>query len=75
MKKILALAIFTIVLYSCASDNDMKYDKKGDDEIQSENPVGIQNVNGNIPDTVNTIDIGNHETTDSISVMKDSTNK
>lgn len=75
MKKILALAAFTIVLYSCASDNDMKYDKKGDDEIRSENPVGIQNVNGNIPDTINTMDIGNYKTTDSISAFKDSAKK
>ena len=75
MKNILAPAIFGIVLYSCASDNDMKYDKKVDDETKSENPVGIENVNGNIPDTINTIDIGNYKTTDSISVKDSTKNK
>ncbi|MDQ6845859.1 MAG: hypothetical protein M3Z92_16195 [Bacteroidota bacterium] len=68
MKKPILFFAFIIALYSCHSDNDMKYkdtDKKGTDkkEVKSENPVGIQNANGGIPDTVNTIDIGTKKNT------------
>ncbi len=72
MKKLVALITVVMVAWGCHSDNDMHYKDKEVDETLSENPVGIQNNNGNIPDTINTIDIGNYKTTDSISVGKDS---
>lgn len=72
MKRILPLVAVIFFAWGCHSDNDMHYDKAGLKETESENPVGIENVNGNIPDTTNTIDIGNAQTTDSISVAKDS---
>ena len=55
---ILMLAISLLHL-GCTSDNDMQYksEENKTKKVESENPVGIQNVNGNIPDTTNTIDI------------------
>ena len=66
-KRIGFFAIVSLLFIGCHSDNDMKYkdtEKNGD---TTKNPVGIENVNGNIPDTVNTIDIGTNK--------KDSTGK
>ncbi len=58
MKKSIGLLTLVSLLISCNSDNDMKYKDTDKKEEKTENPVGIQNVNGNIPDTTNTIDIG-----------------
>lgn len=60
------------VFISCASDNDMKYKEADKEEVKSENPVGIQNVNGGIPDTINTINIGTHKNDTTITPAKDS---
>ena len=58
MKKSIGLLTLVSLLTSCNSDNDMKYKDTDKKEEKTENPVGIQNVNGNIPDTTNTINIG-----------------
>ena len=53
--------MYCIVFFSCnsGSKNDsIKTDSK------SESAVSVQNVNGNIPDTVNTINIGMHKPND-----------
>lgn len=56
---VLAISLFYV---SCRSDNDMHYKDKENkaQKVEVENPVGIQNVNGNIPDTINAVDISNH---------------
>lgn len=75
MKKYLAFSALTLILFSfisCASDNDMKHKEADKEEVKSENPVGIQNVNGNIPDTVNTIDISTHKKDSTMNNVKDS---
>ncbi|MEO6290539.1 MAG: hypothetical protein ABIO76_11490 [Ginsengibacter sp.] len=61
MKTSIVAVAITLFFISCKSDNDMKYkDNEGDTkEVKSENHVGIQNVNGNLPDTINTINISN----------------
>lgn len=59
MKKPLAILTITLFLFSCNSDNNN--DTSTEPAAASENPVGIQNVNGNLPDTTNTIDIGTHQ--------------
>ncbi len=61
MKKSLPFLSVMVILFGCASDNDLKNTDTETTEVKSENPVGIQNVNGNIPDTINTIDIGTHK--------------
>lgn len=52
MKKLLFI-LLTAVVFSCASD------KKDDTTDKSENQPGIPNVNGNIPDTTNSINLDN----------------
>ncbi len=59
MKKSMGFLTMAFFFIGCNSDNDMKYKDTDKKEVKTENPVGIQNVNGNIPDTTNTIDIGN----------------
>ena len=76
MKKAIGLFGIILIFASCHSDNDMKYkeDKSSEKKvIKSENTAGgIDNVNGGIPDTTNTIGIGNHKK-DTITVSSDST--
>ncbi len=74
MKKTIGFIGLALLFVGCNSDNDMKYkDKEGKaTEVKSENPVGIQNVNGNIPDTVNTIDISTHKKDSTMNNVKDS---
>ncbi len=75
MKKTIGFIGLALFFVGCNSDNDMKYkDKEGKaTEVKSENPVGILNVNGNIPDTINTIDISTHNKKDTtIKAEKDS---
>ncbi|MEO7800388.1 MAG: hypothetical protein ABIR81_00220 [Ginsengibacter sp.] len=67
MKKLLALVVFVSAI-SC----NAKEDEVTDDA--SQNQPGIENVNGNIPDTTNSINLDNNKT-DSATVMKDSTKK
>ncbi len=62
MKRCFAILSFTIVFCSCASDNDMKNSDKKEVDEKTENQVGVPNVNGNIPDTTHSIDIGTHKT-------------
>lgn len=66
MKKVLALVIL-ISAISCNSKEE-----KTDDA--SQNQPGIENVNGNLPDTTNSINLDNNKT-DSATVVKDSTKK
>jgi hypothetical protein len=54
MKKLL-LILFIAGIFSCASD------KKDDTTNKSENQPGIENVNGNIPDTTNSINLDNNK--------------
>ena len=56
MKKSLPLLLITLCFLSC-SNSDTK-DKK---DAKDESSVGVQNVNGNIPDTTNAINIGTHK--------------
>lgn len=64
MKKTVGFITTVLLFVACHSDNDMKYKNSDGKDVDVENtqtPVGIQNVNGNIPDTTNTIDIGTNE--------------
>ncbi len=55
MKKLLFILLIAGAI-SCDSN------KKVDDVEQTENAPGIQNVNGNIPDTINSINLDNNKT-------------
>lgn len=59
MKKSIAILCSALFLFSCNSDS--KSDTSTTPAAGTENAVGIENVNGNIPDTTNTIDIGTHQ--------------
>ncbi|MDQ6763222.1 MAG: hypothetical protein M3015_11425 [Bacteroidota bacterium] len=59
MKKSLLILGITLFLFSCNSDS--KSNTSTTPAAGSENAVGVQNVNGNLPDTTNTIDIGTHQ--------------
>ncbi|MEP7253616.1 MAG: hypothetical protein ABI683_14590 [Ginsengibacter sp.] len=76
MKKVIGLFGMVLIFASCHSDNDMKYkeDESGEKKvIKSENTAGgIDNVNGGIPDTTNTIGIGTQKK-DTLMVSSDST--
>ncbi|MEO8110528.1 MAG: hypothetical protein ABI594_10865 [Ginsengibacter sp.] len=62
MKKSLTIICITLFLFGCNSDN--KSDTTKEPAAAGENRVGVENVNGNMPDTVNTIDIGTHQPND-----------
>lgn len=64
MKK-LFVATLTLILFSCGSN-----DKKPTED-KSKNEVGIQNSNGNLPDTTNAINLSTHKKDTTMSV-KDS---
>jgi hypothetical protein len=55
MKKIL-IATVSLMLLSCGSN-----DSKTTEDTKSKNEVGVQNVNGGIPDTTNAIDLSTHK--------------
>ncbi len=59
MKKSLLISCIALFLFSCNSDD--KKDASDQPAAAGENAVGVENVNGNIPDTTNTIDIGTHQ--------------
>lgn len=63
MKKVLALGLFITVI-SCNSKKDEEVDDA------SQNQPGIENVNGNMPDTTNSINLDKNKT-DSATVIKD----
>ncbi len=56
MKKIFALALASVI-FSCDSNDK----KTTTEETQNKNEVGVQNVNGNIPDTTNAIDLSTNK--------------
>ncbi len=62
MKKTTGILALTLMFIGCTSDNDMHYKNSDSKEVKAENQAGgIQNVNGNLPDTTNTINIGTHQ--------------
>ncbi|HUS02993.1 MAG TPA: hypothetical protein VMY77_14745 [Chitinophagaceae bacterium] len=50
MKKILVVIAAAAFIFSCASKDDKTTE-------ETKNEAGVQNVNGNIPDTTNAIDL------------------
>ena len=50
MKKLLVIIAASVVIFSCAS-------KEEETTGETKNEAGVQNVNGNIPDTTNAIDL------------------
>ena len=67
MKLILILS--AMILFSC-NDNKHSNTEMGKD-VDPYRRVGIENVNGNVPDTTNTLDLSTKKT-DSSTLIKDS---
>ncbi len=65
MKKILSFYAVAVLMLGCASG-----DKKAD-ETKTDSHVGVQNANGNVPDTTNAIKLST-DTKDSSAAAKDS---
>lgn len=63
MKNILIVA-FAFIIFSCNSN-----DSKTSEDTNTKNEVGVQNVNGGIPDTTNAINLSTHKKD---TTMKDS---
>lgn len=57
MKKIIFIIALSAGIFSCSSN-----DKKTTEDTKDKNEVGVQNVNGNIPDTTNAINLSTHKT-------------
>lgn len=55
MKKLFILAGMTIIMSAC--NNAKTSNEKVGEDIEPYRQVGVQNVNGNIPDTSNSIDL------------------
>lgn len=55
MKKIF-IAALSLTIFSCNSS-----DKKTTEDAKNNNEVGVQNPNGNIPDTTNAINLSTHK--------------
>ncbi len=68
MKKILVICSL-VVMIACHSNGSSKIDNK-----KLDNDANVQNVNGNIPDTTNSVDINSHKK-DASDTVKDSSNK
>ncbi len=65
MKKIFFIILLPAVIFSCSSN-----DKKTTEDTKTTNEAGVQNVNGNIPDTTNAINLSTHKT-DTTGKLKD----
>ena len=52
MKNIICCIIFSTLIFSCTSSEN-----KTTEESKSNNQVGVQNANGGIPDTTNSINL------------------
>jgi predicted secreted Zn-dependent protease len=55
MKKLFILCVLSISLLACNSNN--KSNTKAGEKVEPYSKTGVQNVNGNIPDTTNAIDL------------------
>ena len=55
MKKLLIIIAASAFIFSCSS-------KEEESTEETKNEVGVQNVNGNIPDTTNSIDLSTSKT-------------
>ena len=69
MKKFCIILSTTFVLFACNS-NKTSNEKVGKD-IEPYRQVGVENVNGNIPDTTNSINLSTNKV-DSLKVPSDS---
>ena len=56
MKRMMLIIGLISVILGCNSN-----DKKKTDDTKTDIQVGVQNVNGNIPDTTNAINLSNHK--------------
>ena len=56
MKRIMLIIGLVSVISGCNSN-----DKKKTDQTKTENQVGVENVNGNIPDTTNAINLSSQK--------------
>jgi hypothetical protein len=66
MKRMVLIIGLVSLISGCNSSG-----KKKADETKTDNPTGVQNVNGNIPDTTNAINLSTQKK-DSASMRKDS---
>jgi hypothetical protein len=66
MKRMMIIIGLISFTYGCNSDN-----KKKTDETKTDTEVGVQNVNGNIPDTTNAINLRSQKK-DSVKMHTDS---
>ena len=59
MKKISFILSLSVLLVACNSQKTSN-EKMGED-VEPYGNVGVENVNGNIPDTTNAINLGTHK--------------
>ena len=69
MKRMIIIIGLVSVILGCTSS-----DEKKTDETKTDSQVGVQNVNGNIPDTTNAIKLSTDKN-DSAGIRKDSASK
>lgn len=72
MKKISFILSLSLLFFACNS-NKTSNEKSGEDVDPYRN-VGVDNVNGNIPDTTNTINLSTNKV-DSANMRADSSNE
>lgn len=70
MKKLFYTLIVSGTLFIACDSKSNSNEAKGDD-VDPYRQVGVENVNGNIPDTTGAIDLGT--SADTSNVLKDST--
>lgn len=68
MKKLFILYVLSISFLAC---NNNKSNSKAGEKVEPYNKAGVQNVNGNIPDTTNAIDLSTKKV-DSAATKSDS---
>lgn len=55
MKRMMLIIGLVSFIWGCNSSDEKKTDEKKATETKTDNQVGVQNVNGNVPDTTNAI--------------------
>lgn len=59
MKNLSFILVLSLLLFACSSDK--KSNEKVGEDVEPYGNVGVENVNGGIPDTTNTIDLSTNK--------------